>query len=217
MDTTQQREVSPFNRVDFRGIGRLILSQGAKQSVAVTASETVISHVRTEVRDGVLVVSLRWWPGMLLRFAEMKTLEVQVAAEELAGLKVSGAGIVESREGLRVKEMEITLSGAGEIRLELEGRRIGTYLTGAGRIVLWGQAEEQVIHLTGAGSVQAERLISRNAQIQSSGAGECRVHATKSLDVRLRGAGAVRYLGNPQIQSRVTGAGTLTSMNQPPA
>jgi hypothetical protein len=216
METTQQKELSRFNRVDFRGIGRLILSQGEKQSVKVTASEAVISHVRTEVREGALIVSLRWWPGMLFRFSEMKTLEVQVVAEELAELKVSGAGIVESREGLQVKEMDINLSGAGEIRLELHGQRIGTHLTGAGRVVLWGQTEEQDIRLTGAGSIQAERLVSRSAQIHSSGAGECRVHATESLDVRLRGAGTVRYLGNPQIQSRVTGAGRLTSMDQTP-
>jgi hypothetical protein len=217
METTQQREVSRFNRVDFRGIGRLILSQGEKQSVTVTASEAVISHVRTEVREGVLIVSLHWWPGMLFRISDMRTLEVRLVVEDLAGLKVSGAGIVESREGLQVKDMKIHLSGAGEIRLELHGRRIGTHLTGAGRVVLWGEADAQDIHLTGAGSVQAERLVSRSAQIHSSGAGECRVHATESLDVRLRGAGTVRYLGNPQIQSRVTGAGTLTSMDQPPA
>jgi hypothetical protein len=215
MEVSEQREVSRFDRVDFRGIGRLILSQGEKQSVTVTASEDVISHVRTEVREGVLIVSLRWWPGMLFRFLEMKTLQVQLVVEDLAGLKVSGAGIVESREGLQVKELDINLSGAGQIHLELQGRRIATHLTGAGRVVLWGEAAEQDIRMTGAGSIQAERLVSRNAKIHSSGAGECRIHATESLDVRLSGAGKVSYLGNPQIQSRVTGAGTLASVNQP--
>ena len=214
MVTTQQREVPRFDRVDFRGFGRLILSQGDEQSVTITTSEAVISHVRTEVLEGVLIVSLRWWPGMLFRMAEMKTLEVRLVVEDLAGLKVSGAGTVESRERLQVKELDINLSGAGEIRLELHGRRIGTHLTGAGRIALWGQATEQDIRLTGAGSIQAERLVSRSARIHTSGAGECRVHATDSLDVRLSGAGTVRYIGNPQIQSRITGLGALVSMDQ---
>lgn len=212
MEVTQQREVSPFNRVDFRGIGRLIVSQGEQQSVTVSASEEVISHFRTEVREGTLVLSFRWWPGMIFRFMELKTLEVRLVMEDLAGLKVSGAGIVESRERLQVEELELNLSGAGEIHLEIQGRRIATHLTGAGRIALWGEAEEQEIRLTGAGSIQAERLVTKSAVIHSSGAGECRVHAGESLDVRLRGAGTIRYLGNPRIQSRVTGAGTLTSM-----
>ena len=107
METTQQREVPRFDRVDFRGIGRLILSQGDQQSVTVTTSEAVISHVRTEVREGTLIVSLRWWPGMLFRIAEMKTLEVRLVVEDLAGLKVSGAGTVESRERLNVEELDI--------------------------------------------------------------------------------------------------------------
>jgi hypothetical protein len=215
MEVTEQRVVSRFNRVDFRGIGRLILSQAEKQSVTVTASEAVISHVRTEVRESVLNISLRWWPGILFRIPEIKTLEVQLVVEDLAGIKVSGAGFVESRERLQVQEMVLQLSGAGEIQLELQGRRIMTHLTGAGRIVLWGEAAEQDIRLTGAGSVQAERLVSRTAKIHSSGAGECRVHATESLDVRLSGAGTIRYLGNPRIQSRITGVGTLVSMDQP--
>jgi hypothetical protein len=216
MEGTEQREVSAFNRIDFRGIGRLVLSQGEKQSVSVTASEDVLPHVRTEVRAGVLIISFRWWLGMLFRISEMRTLEVKLVLEKLAGLKVSGAGIVESRERIQVEEMDMHLSGAGEIRLELYGRRIGTHLTGAGRIVLWGEVDEQDIRLTGAGSVQTERLVTRRAQIHSSGAGECSVHATESLDARLSGAGSIRYLGNPKIQSRMTGLGTLTSMDQPP-
>jgi hypothetical protein len=213
MEATEQREVSRFNRVDFRGVGRLILTQGEKQSVTVTAAEVVLPHVRTNVRDGVLIVSLRWWPGMLLRIADMKTLEVQLIVEELAGLKISGAGVVQSREKIQVKEMDIHLSGAGEISLELQGRRIGTRLTGAGSIVLWGEAEEQEIHLTGAGSIQAENLVTRSARVHSSGAGECRVHATETLDAKLSGAGSIRYRGNPKIQSRMTGLGTLATMD----
>jgi len=216
MEVTQQREVSPFDRVDFRGIGRLLVSQGEKQSVDVTASEAVISHVRTDVREGVLIVSLRWWPGILFRVSELKTLEVRLVVPELSGLKVSGAGIVESRDRIQVEEMEIQLSGAGEINFEFYGQRIDTHLTGAGRVVLWGKAEEQVVRLTGAGSVQAEKLTTRSAQVHSSGAGECRVHATESLDAKLSGAGTIRYVGKPQIQSRVTGLGTITSMKQPP-
>lgn len=214
MEITEQREVAPFDRVDFRGIGRVIVSQGSRQSVSVTASDKVISRFRTEVREGVLIVSLRWWWGMLWRIAELKTLEVRLVVEELAGLKVSGAGTVESRERLQVSELDLRLTGAGEIRLELQGVRIETHLTGAGTIVLWGEADEQTVRLTGAGSVQTERLVTRIARIHSSGAGETRVHASESLDARLSGAGRIRYVGNPRIQSRITGIGTLTSMDQ---
>ena len=213
MDATEQREVSLFNRVDFRGIGSLILSQGEKRSVTVTASEVVLPHVRTDVRDGVLIVSFRWWPGMLFRIAEMKTLEVQLIVEALVGLKISGAGVVQSREKIQVKEMDIHLSGAGEISLELQGRRIRTRLTGAGSIVLWGEAEEQEIHLSGAGSIQAENLVTRGARVHTRGVGECRVHATETLDAKLSGAGSIRYRGNPKIQSRMTGLGTLATMD----
>ena len=213
MTGNEHRELAPFNGVDFRGIGRLVLSQGEKQSVSITASDIVLAHVRTEVRDGLLIVSLRWWPGMIFRLAELNTLEVQVVVPQLTALKVSGAGFVESREKIRVKDMNITLSGAGEIRLELHGQAIALRLTGAGRVVLWGEAEELDIHLSGAGSVQTEKLASRNVRIRSTGAGECRVHAIEALDAKLSGAGSIRYLGNPRIQSRINGLGTVSPLN----
>jgi hypothetical protein len=214
MEVTEQREVSPFTRVDFRGIGRVIVSQGEKQSVSLTASDAVISRVRTEVRGDVLIVTLRWWLGLIWRIGDLKNLEVRLTVKELRGLKVSGAGSVESRERIQAQELEIRLTGAGEIHLEVHGRKVITHLTGAGQIVLWGQADEQDVRLTGAGSVQAERLVTRSATVHSSGAGECRVHATESLDAKLSGAGSIRYLGNPKIQSRVTGLGSVTSMKQ---
>jgi hypothetical protein len=213
MGATDQREVAPFNGVDFRGIGRLVLSQGEQQAVILTASEAVLPHVRTDVRAGVLIVSLRWWPGMIFRISELKGLHVQVVTPHLCTLKVSGAGFVESREKILVEDMNMTLSGAGEIRLQLQGHRLVTRLSGAGRIVLWGEVEEQEIRLSGAGSVQTEKMLTSSALIRSTGAGECRVHATDTLDVRLSGAGSIRYLGSPRIQSRISGVGTLSPMN----
>lgn len=211
MEATEQRAVSPFNKVDLRGIGRLIVSRDQEQSVTVTGAENVLPRLRTEVRDGVLNISLRWWPGILFHLAELRTIEVQIAVKELSGLKVSGAGFVESREKIEVQELDLRLTGAGEIRLELQGQRIETRLAGAGRIVLWGQVDEQNIRLSGAGSIQAENLVAGVVQVRSTGAGECRVHATESLDVRLSGAGTIRYRGNPRLQSRISGVGTLSA------
>ena len=187
---TEVRELSEFNSVDLRSFGRVVLTGGEKQKVEVEAEEDLLARVRTEVQGGVLVVGLRWWLGALLRMPELNEVQVRVTVPMLRSVKLSGAGQVRSEGALSAEDLELQLSGAGRLALEVKARRVET-------------------RLSGAGAVRAERLATRRVRIQASGAGECRVQASETLEVELSGAGSVRYLGKPRIESRITGVGRL--------
>ena len=206
---TEVRELSQFHSVDLRSLGRVILASGPEQKVEVEAEEDLQPRVRTEVQGGVLVVGLRWWLGALLRVSELGEVVVRVTVPELREVRLSGAGQVRSEEALQVGDLDLRLSGAGRVALELAARRVDTRLSGAGAVELSGTAEELEIRLSGAGAVQAEDLQTRKVHIRASGAGECRVQASEVLEVELSGAGSVRYLGKPRIESRITGVGRL--------
>ena len=213
METTEKREVGLFYSVDFRGVGNLVLSVGETQSVEVTTAEDLQPRVRTEVRDRVLVISLRWWLGSVFRILELQNLEVRVTLKELRGVRLSGAGTVRGTGVLPVKEVDLRLSGAGRLELELQGGEVVTRLSGAGRVELAGTVERQEIHLTGAGAVAAERLEARKVWVNASGAGECRVCAAEELKAEVSGAGSVRYRGRPRVDSRVTGVGRVEPLD----
>ena len=206
---TEVRELEEFHSVDLRSFGRVVLMGGSQQKVEVEAEEDLLPRVRTEVRDGVLVVGLRWWLGALLRMPELGEVQVRVTAPQLRSVRLSGAGQVRSEGALSAEDLDLRLSGAGHLALELKARRVETRLSGAGAVELSGTAEELDIRLSGAGAVKAERLAARCVRIRASGAGECRVQASETLEVELSGAGSVRYLGKPRIESRITGVGRL--------
>ena len=210
---TEVRELSGFHSIDLRSFGRVVVASGTEPKVEVEAEEDLLSRVRTEVEGGVLVVGLRWWLGALLRVPELGEVEVRVTVPELRAVRLSGAGQVRSAGVLSVKDLELRLSGAGRVRLDLEARRVDARLSGAGAVELSGTAEELDIRLSGAGAVQAERLTARRVQIRASGAGECRVQATETLEVEVSGAGSVRYRGKPRIESRITGVGRLSPLD----
>jgi hypothetical protein len=69
------------------------------------------------------------------------------------------------------------------------------------------------MHLSGAGDFDAYDLISRNAEIDLSGAGSARVYATEDLDVSISGAGSVRYRGEPSVHKSISGLGSLKRDN----
>jgi hypothetical protein len=212
MESTEKRELTPFHSVDFRGVGRLILQGGDEQSVEVTAEQSLLPRIRTEVRGGVLIIAVRWWFGMLLRLWDLRSLQVHVRLKELRRLNLSGAGTVESDGRLSFEELDLRLSGAGRISLELQSRRVLVGLSGAGSIELSGQTEELELRLSGAGSIEAEGLASKRARVRSSGAGQCRLQVAETLEASLSGVGSVQYRGSPRVESRISGIGRLEAL-----
>lgn len=210
---TEVRELSRFHSVDLRSLGRVVLASGPEQKVEVEAEEDLQSRVRTEVQGGVLMIGLRWWLGALLRVPELADVVVRVTVPELREIRLSGAGQVRSEGPLRVGDLDLRLSGAGRLLLELTAERVLARLSGAGAVELSGTAAELEIRLSGAGAVQAERLEARRVRIRASGAGECRVQAAETLEAEVSGAGSVRYRGNPRIDSRITGVGRLAPID----
>ncbi len=210
---TEVRELSPFHSVDLRSLGRVILASGPEQKVEVEAEEDLQPRVRTEVQGDVLVVGLRWWLGALLHVSELSEVVVRVTVPELREVRLSGAGQVRSETPLQVTDLGLRLSGAGHLALQLAARRVEARLSGAGAVELSGTAEELEIRLSGAGAVHAERLQARRVSIHTSGAGECRVQASETLEADVSGAGSVRYRGNPKVQSRISGVGRLAPLD----
>jgi hypothetical protein len=209
----QVREFSRFHGVDLRSLGRVVLASGPEQKVEVEAEEDLQPRVRTEVQDGVLVVGLRWWLGALLRVPELGEVVVRITLPELREVRLSGAGQVRSEDALQVGDLDLRLSGAGRVSLQLAARRVDARLSGAGAVELSGTAEELEVRLSGAGAVRADRLQARRVRIRASGAGECRVHASEHLEAEVSGAGSVRYRGNPRVESRITGVGRLSPLD----
>ena len=209
---TEVRELEEFHSVDLRSFGRVVLMGGSQQKVEVEAEEDLLPRVRTEVQGGVLVVGLRWWLGALLRMPELNEVQVRVTVPMLRSVKLSGAGQVRSEGALSAEDLELQLSGAGRLALEVKARRVETRLSGAGAVELSGTAAEMEIRLSGAGAVRADRLETRRVRIRASGAGECRVQAAETLEAEVSGAGSVRYRGNPRIESRITGVGRLAPL-----
>ena len=72
-------------------------------------------------------------------------------------MRLSGAGQVRGEGPLRVGDLDLRLSGAGHLKLELQAKRVEVRLSGAGAVELSGTAAELEIRLSGAGVVRADR------------------------------------------------------------
>ena len=122
----------------------------------------------------------------------------------------SGASKIEHEGFLKSEELEINLTGAGAIELELEAAKIKINLSGAGVIKLLGQTDLQEVKISGAGGFMASELISKECDITLSGLGGAEINASEKLNATITGVGGIVYSGNPKIiEKQVSGFGKI--------
>lgn len=185
--TSQARDVSAFTRVDNQGSVDVRLRIGSRQRVTVRAGEKVIDDVRTEVRDGTLVVTFDHdgWGG--------NDVDVEATVPRLAGISASGSGDVDVA-GIDADAFEVFSDGSADVS--------------AG-----GRVTRLVVELDGSGDAELAELAARSARAVVDGSGDLELRADERLAVEVDGSGDVRYHGDPELTQRVDGSGDLSHAN----
>ena len=190
---TETRDLPSFHSINFRGNGKVVLSQGEHQEVTVRADDNIIDKLRTEVSDGRLVISADKW------VMDESDAVYDITVTDIREISLSGMGELESREAIRAKDLKIRLSGTGEISLDLEAENVMTKISGTGEIELKGQAETHDIAISGVGELRGYDFAVRNTRVDISGAGKCSINVIDTLAVDISGAGSVQYRGEPAV------------------
>jgi hypothetical protein len=181
--TAQTRDVAGFTRIENHDSTDLRIRAGEPQRVRVIAGEKVIDDLRTEVRDGTLVVTFDHdgWGGDAV---------VEASVPRLTRVEASGSGDIDA-SGIDADAFELRSDGSAD--LDLEGR--------VGRLA---------VDLDGSGDADLDGLAAREADVAVSGSGDADVRAAERLDVRVDGSGDVRYHGDPVLRRFVDGSGDLS-------
>jgi len=209
---TEERAVSDFNKISFSGVGNLIIEQGDKETLKIEAEDNIVPKIQTRVDDRTLKIDYEWnW--FSFSFHPSKPINIYVTVKDLQKIEGSGATTIKS-QSIKTANLEIKGSGAAKAELSVEVQQLNSEISGAGNFVLSGKADTQKIEISGAGKYEAKNLLSKNANIQVSGAGLAEVNAQEKLNVEVSGAGKVSYLGNPQITQNISGAGKVEKINE---
>ncbi|WP_017733415.1 head GIN domain-containing protein [Nafulsella turpanensis] len=192
----QNRELEPFDRINLSMGANVYLEPGARQSFTIEGDEELLSHVITEVEDGELEIKLeREWQNKNREKAPI----IRITVPALEALKVTGSGHVQTQSPFRNDELELAVTGSGDIVMPIDTDRLGLSITGSGNMDLEGRAEEAAIKITGSGEINGEDLAIQNCNVKISGSGDCRIRAEQSIEARISGSGTVYYSGSPEV------------------
>jgi hypothetical protein len=200
----QNRTVGDFTGIKAGDSFRIVLNQSDANTVKVDAPDNIQPQVKTEVKDGILIISSEG------NIKTDKEIVISIGVKTLSSIEVSGAADLKSENQLVCDKLSIESSGAGEIHLDIKAAEIKADVSGAGDVTLKGTAQMVNATVSGAGDLKASNLEADKAKVKVSGAGDAKVYAKQSLDAEVSGAGDIIYKGTPTDRNvNISGAGSV--------
>lgn len=199
----EKRAVSSYDKIDISGSFEIILNQGDQEKVELEADKNLLELIETKVKNNTLYISSKKPIG------NAKSLKIYITAVNVDDIDASGAIKLSNKGTYKTENLEIDISGAADVNLNLDVENLSMELSGASESTLVGNATNFEIEISGAGELQAKKLKTRNTNIDISGAGNAIVYAKKTLNVEVSGAGSVQYKGDPKIEKDISGAGSI--------
>jgi Putative auto-transporter adhesin, head GIN domain len=204
---TVERSLAAFKDVEASDIIHLYLTQGPQVPVKIETDENLMDFVEIEQVGNRISVKTR--DGYNLDPTDK--IKVYITIPEYHSISVSGAGSIQTTSKITNADgLDISLSGAGGIKMELDAPSVKVDISGAGSATLVGQTKDFEMDISGAGDAHCFDLLSENTRVDISGAGKADVFASIKLDAQVSGAGSVIYKGGAtNIKQDVTGAGKV--------
>ena len=204
---TEDRQVSDFKNVEVDGAAKILVSQGDHSAVKIETDENLLQYMEVNQEGDKIHIHER--KGYNLR--PTNGIRVYVTSPVYHSIAAAGAcDILGQTKITNPEALEMHVSGAGDIKMDIDAPQLGAEVTGSGSVYLKGQTKEVSLDLTGAAHAHCYDLLSENTKVDISGAGDAEVYASVKLDAEVSGAGSVKYKGNASdVNQHVSGAGSV--------
>ena len=179
---TESRAVGDFTSVAVAAGVRAIVTQGAAESLEVTAEDNILPLIESAVVNGRLEMRFSSSPGGISTHG----VTYRVTMRDIRGL-IGSAGSTIEVDAVNTEHLTLTLSAGSSF---------------VGR----GTAMRFELDLSAGSRVNAALLTSRDVVAELSAGSNALLRATHSLTVNASAGSVLEYLGDPIVQAQTSGA-----------
>ena len=207
--TTIKKSVGDYESLDMAGFFDVKLIEGKEGNITITGEENLLEYRVAEVKDGKLI--LKTEKGVNLQPSHRNGIKITIPVEQINSVYLSGSGDITSEKTLTADSFKATISGSGDISLDLAVKELKTSISGSGDIELTGNTDIFDLSISGSGDIDAFRLAANHVDVSVSGSGDIEVTANKSIKARVSGSGDINYRGNPEkVDTKSSGSGDIS-------
>jgi hypothetical protein len=136
--------------------------------------------------------------------------KVVIFSPEYTFINVSGATDVKSKGKLSGDEIAIYNSGASDVNLILEYKKIRIKASGASDVYLTGYADSLYADMSGASDLSAFDLVTVYSKVKAGGASDVAVNTDSTLVADISGASSIKYKKEP-AHKEIHASGAVSS------
>jgi hypothetical protein len=201
---SEDRGIEDFEGLKVSSGIDVLMKQGSEVSLMLEADENLHDVIKTEVVDH----TLRIYTSKNIRKA--KAMKVYLTYVDLNSIRISSEGDVKGENTLKTDVLDIDLSSAGDLDLDLEAEEVHCDISSSGDARLSGKTGLIEADLSSAGDLHAYDLIARKCDVSCSSAGDARIYGTEEFDLNCSSAGSIYYRGEGSlVRAKTSSAGSI--------
>nr|WP_321228118.1 head GIN domain-containing protein [uncultured Psychroserpens sp.] len=206
--TTVTRTTSDYDAVHCAGSFDYILVSGTEGKITIEGESNLLEYIITEVKNGKLVIKTQ--KGKNLNPSNNKTIKITIPFKDIDAVSLSGSGDLWNEDQINSNNFKATLSGSGDVILNIKSQNASGSVAGSGDLTLKGSTNNLSAKVTGSGDFHGFNLKTVNTDVSVTGSGDAEVVCNGNLKARVTGSGDIEYRGNPTKEdSKVTGSGSI--------
>jgi hypothetical protein len=188
----EKREIKSFDKLEVSSGLEVTITFGQEPSLQIEADKNLLEVISTDLNNGRLRITSK------INIRRAKSKKIHLTVPDLHSIEVSGAGIVQSENRLKVEELKLEVSSAGRLKLEVEAGIVNIDVSSAANVLLKGTSEKLFAEVSSAGNLEAYDLVTEFCKVKVSSAGKAKVNTTEVFEAEASSAGKISYKGDPK-------------------
>lgn len=201
---TEVFEMGTFTDVDLGSAFDVVIIPSTEYKVTATGSVDNLNDLNVRVVNNTLKVS--YFKRNIFRPINRNKMELLIEVPYLKEADISGAATVQIEDFEYFSNLELDVSGASKVTLDVPVGDFSGEISGASTVSLRRDIPELEADLSGASKLNAFEANSENVYLELSGASKANVSVAEYLKVDASGASTVNYKGLPRIDQDLSGA-----------
>lgn len=202
---TETRNLSGFDKISLSINGDVIYVQDSVYFVEISAQQNILNVITTEISDGELEIDSNKW------IRKHTGIKIIIHSPDLREIDLDGSGNFESKGMLTTSNLELEVSGSGNIALAgVHAANLDAAISGSGNIYISdGVVTTQEAEVSGSGSIEMIGLTTNSSKAEISGSGSISAWVLDQLNATISGSGNITYKGNPTVNTTISGSGSV--------
>ena len=206
-------QMEAFDVIDVAGPFNVILEQGQAATVRVDGTVDQLGNMTIYVKDGDLVIDMK--EDMVDASKFFDGLRVFVSSPMVKSIEVDGSGSLTAPKALAVNDMNLEVSGSGDITLaQLTCKGLDIEVAGSGNVMTGlVQADAVKNSIAGSGGIELTSVVCNAVKNSIAGSGDIELASVVCKEVKnsIAGSGDVRLnnLNVDHVSTSIAGSGDV--------